>query len=141
MWTCQNCGRIFKHDNQSHFCGTVPKTIDEYIEMQDLDNRKYLEEVRDTIKKTIPDASEKISWSMPTYWKGRNIIHFAANKKHIGLYPGDEAVTFFQEQLRKNGLKFNKGSIQIPYTQSLPLDLISQITLWCYKQYTQVNSK
>jgi uncharacterized protein YdhG (YjbR/CyaY superfamily) len=25
---------------------------------------------------------------MPTFWKGQNIIHFAAAKKHIGLYPG-----------------------------------------------------
>ena len=29
--------------------------------------------------------------SMPTYWKGRNIIHFAASKKHLGIYPGDKA--------------------------------------------------
>lgn len=29
---------------------------------------------------------------MPTFWKRHNILHFAAAKKHIGLYPGPTAV-------------------------------------------------
>lgn len=136
MWKCPKCGRDFKNAEQDHFC-IKPKNIDEYIKMQNPDNQKYLEEVRNTIKKVIPDALEIISWNMPTYWKNKNIIHFAANKKHIGLYPGDEAVVFFQEQLKEKGLKFNKGSIQIPYIEPLPLDLISQIAMWCYKKQTQ----
>ena len=74
-----------------------------------------------------------ISWSMPTYWKGHNIIHFAAAKKHIGLYPGPEAVTFFAEKLDQVGCKYSKGSIQIPYSDELPLDLIAEIADWCWK--------
>ena len=38
-------------------------------------------------------------WSMPTYWKGQNLIHFAASKKHLGLYPGGEATTVFADKL------------------------------------------
>lgn len=68
---------------------------------------------------------------MPTYWKDHNIIHFAAQKKHIGLYPGPEAVEFFSEKLKQGGLKFSKGSIQIPYSKELPLKLISEIADWC----------
>lgn len=37
---------------------------------------------------------------MPTYWKGHNIVHFAASKKHIGLYPGPAAVEEFAEALK-----------------------------------------
>ena len=33
---------------------------------------------------------------MPTYRKNHNLIHFAAFKKHIGLYPGAEAVEAFE---------------------------------------------
>ena len=70
---------------------------------------------------------------MPTYWKDHNIIHFAAQKKHIGLYPGPEAVEVFGRKLEEAGLKYSKGSIQIPYSDSLPLDLIAEIADWCVK--------
>lgn len=68
---------------------------------------------------------------MPTWWKGHNIIHFAAAKKHIGIYPGPAAVEHFVGELTKCGLKFSKGAIQIPYGDPLPLDLIAKIARWC----------
>ena len=133
MWKCPKCGRAFKNENQSHYCGMAPVTVDEYILEQDEGIREQLQTVREAIRKELPDAVEKISWSMPTYWKGHNIIHFAANKKHIGLYPGPEAVVFFAEKLDQAGCKYSKGSIQIPYSDHLPLDLIAEITDWCKK--------
>ena len=68
---------------------------------------------------------------MPTWWQGHNIIHFAAQKKHIGLYPGPEAVVQFAEKLDQAGYKYSKGSIQIPYSDDLPLNLIAEIASWC----------
>ena len=70
---------------------------------------------------------------MPTYWKDHNIIHFAAQKKHIGLYPGPEAVSHFSDQLDQAGLKYSKGSIQIPYSADLPLELVAEIADWCWE--------
>lgn len=131
MWKCPKCGRTFKNDNQSHYCGKAPQTVDEYILAQDEDIRDQLQVVRAVLRSELPDAEEKISWSMPTYWKRHNIIHFAAQKRHIGLYPGPEAVVHFAEKLDRIGCKFNKGSIQIPYSDELPLDLISEIAGWC----------
>ena len=131
MWKCPKCGRTFKKENQSHFCGKAPATIDEYILSQDEEIRGQLQSVREVIREKLPDATEKISWSMPTYWKEYNIIHFAAQKKHIGLYPGPEAVTHFAERLDQAGFKYSKGSIQIPYSDELPLDLIAEIAGWC----------
>ena len=131
MWRCPKCGRTFKKENQSHFCGKAPATIDEYILSQDEEIRGQLQSVREVIREKLPDATEKISWSMPTYWKEYNIIHFAAQKKHIGLYPGPEAVTHFAERLDQAGFKYSKGSIQIPYSDELPLDLIAEIAGWC----------
>ena len=91
----------------------------------------YLRSVRNAIHDAIPEAQERISWSMPTFWKGHNIIHFAANKKHIGLYAGEEAVIEFEEILKP--YKTSKGTIQIPYKEPLPLDLIARIASWCYE--------
>ena len=133
MWKCPKCGRSFKNENQSHYCGKAPETVDEYILAQDEAIRGHLESVRNVLRASLPDAVEKISWSMPIYWKGHNIIHFAAAKKHIGLYPGPEAVTYFAEKLDQAGCKYSKGSIQIPYSDELPLDLIAEIADWCWK--------
>ena len=131
MWKCPKCGRSFKNENQSHYCGKAPKTVEEYILMQDDKIRSQLQNVRQTLINRLPGAAEKISWSMPTYWKGHNIIHFAAQKKHIGLYPGPEAVEHFSEKLDQAGLKYSKGSIRIPYSEDLPLELIAEIADWC----------
>ena len=131
MWTCPKCGRAFKNENQDHYCGKAPETVDEYILAQDAEIRGQLQSVREALTRSLPDAAEKISWSMPTYWKGHNILHFAAQKKHIGLYPGPEAVAAFAERLDQAGLPYNKGSIRIPYSDDLPLDLIAEIAAWC----------
>ena len=133
MWKCPKCGRTFKNENQSHYCGKAPETVEEYILAQDEGIRGQLRQVRTVLVSRLPDVKEKISWSMPTYWKDHNIIHFAAQKKHIGLYPGPEAVEFFSDKLDQAGLKYSKGSIQIPYSNDLPLNLIAEIADWCRK--------
>ena len=131
MWTCPNCGHSFRNENQHHFCGKAPQTIDEYILAQDEVVRGQLQLVRETIRAELPEAKEKISWSMPTYWQGRNILHFAAAKKHVGLYPGAAAMEHFAEKLDEKGYKHSKGAIQIPWSGELPLELIAEIAAWC----------
>ena len=131
MWKCPKCGRSFKKENQSHYCGKAPETVDEYILAQDEGIRDQLQSIRSVLKSVLPDATEKISWSMPTYWKGHNIIHFAAAKKHIGLYPGPEAVEHFAEKLDQAGCPYSKGAIRIPCSVELPLSLIAEIAAWC----------
>ena len=133
MWTCPKCGRSFKQKNQDHYCGEAPKTIDEYILAQPEEVRPRLNQIRDAIRQAIPEAVEKISWSMPTFWKRYNLIHFAAFKKHIGLYPGPEAVAEFEDRLTE--YKCTKGTIQLPHNKPLPLELIGEIAGWCYEQY------
>ncbi len=131
MWKCPLCGRSFQKENQSHYCGKAPETVDAYILAQDEPIRFQLQQVRAVLKSALPDAEETISWSMPTYRKKHNIIHFAAQKRHIGLYPGPEAVAHFSKQLDQAGIKYEKGSIRIPFSASLPLDLVREIADWC----------
>ena len=129
MWVCPKCGRSFKNTNQDHYCGKPPATIEEYIAAQPEEAQDYLRQVNATIKTSIPDAKEKISWSMPTYWKGRNLIQFAAFKRHIGLYPGPEVVEAFAGRLTE--YKASKGAIQFPYSKPLPVELIREIANRC----------
>ncbi len=65
---------------------------------------------------------------MPTFWQGENLIHFAASKKHIGLYPGEEAVEVFAERL--TGYKTSKGAIQLPLGKPVDHALITDIVQW-----------
>ena len=109
--------------------------IDEYIAVQDPDIRDRLVTIRNAIHSAIPDAAEKISYQMPTFWKGRNIIHFAAARNHIGIYPGGEATAVFAKKL--TGYKTRKGTIQIRHDQELPLELIAEIAVWCYRRYAK----
>jgi uncharacterized protein YdhG (YjbR/CyaY superfamily) len=132
MWTCPKCGREFKNQGQGHYC-VKPKTIDEYIALQEKPLRPFLQDIRCTIRAALPDAEERISWSMPTFWGGKNVIQFAASKRHIGLYPGPEAVELFQDKLA--GYETSKGTIRLPYQEPLPLELIEEIAKWCWKQY------
>lgn len=129
MWKCPKCGGEFNNINQQHDCGEATSPIDSYIAEQPIEARPYLNQVRETIREVLPNAEERIAWGMPTYRGKHNIIHFAAHKKHIGLYPGAEAMEYFAECL--SDYKTSKGAVQFPYTKPLPLELIAEIAKWC----------
>ena len=130
MWKCPQCGREFSRQGQDHYC-VKPQTIDAYIALQDEAVQPRLREIRAILRAAIPEAEERISWSMPTYWKGRNIIHFAAFRKHLGLYPGGEATAVFAEALKDYDV--SKGTIRLPWNKELPEELIRRIARWCFE--------
>jgi uncharacterized protein YdhG (YjbR/CyaY superfamily) len=110
----------------------VPMDVDEYIDAQPQSVRQILRRVRETIRAAMPeDAVEKISWQMPTFWRGQNLIHFAAQKNHLGVYPGAKAMEHFAPRL--TGYKTSKGAVQFPYRTfgEDRLALISEIAAWC----------
>jgi uncharacterized protein YdhG (YjbR/CyaY superfamily) len=108
--------------------------VDEYIDAQPSHVQQSLRQVRSTIKAAVPDAVEKISYQMPTYWQGRNLIHFAAQKNHLGIYPGAEAMEHFRSRLYR--YKTSKGAIRFPYKDfgGDQLKLIAEIAAWCGKE-------
>ena len=127
MWQCPKCERKLKDANQNHCCGKST-TIDQYISEQDGETQLLLHNIRTAIRAAAPDATEKISWQMPTFWQGENLIHFAAFKKHISIFPGGEATTVFADKLREH--KTAKGTIQFPLNKPIPYELIQEITRW-----------
>ena len=129
VWICPKCGRKFKNTNQAHYCGKKPETVDAYIMLQDETKQADLNRMRNILKEALPEAEERISWSMPTYWKSQNICHFAASAKHIGFYPGEEAVEAFAKELSE--YKTDKGTVRIPYGK-INAELIAMIAKWCF---------
>ena len=127
MWQCPKCKREFENTNQDHYCVRI-STIDEYIAEQPEAIQPLLHKIRETILSAAPEAQEKISWRMPTFWQKENLIHFAAFKKHIGIYPGDLSQSPFEERLK--AYHRTKGTIQFPYNEPIDFELIADITRW-----------
>ncbi|MDF2518517.1 MAG: hypothetical protein K0R59_3813 [Sphingobacterium sp.] len=101
-------------------------TIDAYIDQFEGDKKAYLIQVRQLIAGAVPTAAtETISYQMPTFRYNGNLIHFAMNKQHLGLYPGSTAIEHFATELK--GFKTSKGAIQIPIDQPLPEKIILDI--------------
>ena len=127
MWQCPKCGRKFRNTNQDHYCEKI-NTIDEYIAGQSGEVQPILRKVRAAIRKAAPNATEKISWQMPTFWQGENLIHFAVFKNHLGIFPGDLSLAPFKNRLE--GYSMTKGAIHFPYDKPIDLKLIADITKW-----------
>jgi uncharacterized protein YdhG (YjbR/CyaY superfamily) len=104
------------------------KTIDQYISTFPIETQDLLQAVRKVIKEIVPDATEAISYKMPTFkLNGKNLVHFAGYDKHIGFYPVPSGIEAFRDEFIKNGYKFAKGSVQFPLDRPLPIDLIKRI--------------
>jgi len=104
---------------------TNPKTIDEYIAGFPKDTQKFLQQVRATIKKAAPDATETIKYAIPTFMFHGNLVHFAGYENHIGFYPAPVGIEAFKKEL--SVYKQGKGSVQFPLDKPMPLKLITKI--------------
>jgi uncharacterized protein YdhG (YjbR/CyaY superfamily) len=101
------------------------KNIDEYISGFPEATQAILETLRMKIHLLVPEAAEKISYGMPTFTLGKNLVHFAAYKGHIGFYPGAAPIHVFKKEL--TGYKTSKGTVQFSLEKPLPLDLITKM--------------
>jgi len=108
------------------------ETIDEYIELFSGNIKARLIKIRGSIKEIIPEATETIKYQMPTYVLFGNLIHFAAFKNHIGLYPTPSGIEAFNEELSE--YVTTKGAIQFPNNKPIPYDLIKNIVKFRVKE-------
>lgn len=104
---------------------TTITTIDEYILQFQVEVQAILQRLRQVIKETVPEAEEKISYQMPTFYLYGNLVHFAAHKNHIGFYPTPSGIEAFKKEL--SVYKGAKGSVQFPIHKPLPFELIKEI--------------
>lgn len=101
-------------------------SIDAYIQSAPEEYQALLQDLRKFIITCAPkETTEIITYQMPTFRYHGNLIHFALNKKHIGLYPGSEAIIHFVEALKD--YKTTKGAIQIPLDAAMPYTLLKEI--------------
>ncbi len=101
------------------------KNVDEYIALYPAEVQEKLQALRNVIKEEVPNAEEKISWGMATYVLYGNLVHFAANKNHIGFYPSPSGIENFSEKLAE--YKTSKGAVQFPMSKPIPFDIVREI--------------
>jgi uncharacterized protein YdhG (YjbR/CyaY superfamily) len=104
---------------------TKPENFDEYLNTFPDDTKKYLLQIREAVRKSVPGAEEVISYGMPAFKFRGPLLYYAAYKHHIGLYPMSTAIEAFRPFLKE--YKCSKGTIQFPLDKPLPLDLIDKI--------------
>lgn len=109
------------------------ETVDEYIKKAPPEVRDKLITLRETIKAAAPpEAGEKISYQIPTFTHHGNLIHYAAFKDHVSIFPGSSGVEAFKKEL--SGYKTAKGTIQFLLDKQLPLALITRIVKFRIKE-------
>ena len=99
--------------------------FESYFSQQEKAVRIRLEQIDTYIGTHYPQLKRKISYGMPTFSFEKNVIHFAAMKHHIGLYPGPDAITYYKEDLAR--WKTSKGAIQVPYAGEFPFELLDKL--------------
>ena len=110
-----------------------PASIDEYIAGFPKETKKILEQVRTTIKNTVPDAEETISYAIPAFTLNKTyLVYFAGYKNHISLYPAPTGNDVFEKEMA--GYKSGKGTVQFPLDKSLPINLIIKIVKYRMKE-------
>ncbi|TNF07004.1 MAG: hypothetical protein EP317_05615 [Bacillota bacterium] len=113
------------------------KNIDDYIYQANPSVQPLLKEMRVFIKSLVPEAIEKISYQMPTFYLNGNLVHFAAQKNHLGFYPGGSVIHLFENKLKN--FKHSKGAIQFPYDKDIPWDLLKEMIT--YRREENLNLK
>lgn len=104
-------------------------TIEEFIATFPADVQLILQNVRRTIQQATPQATEKISYGIPTFYYKGNLVHFSGYAKHIGFYPGPTAIAHFKKELA--AYPTSKGAIKFALDKPIPYELIAQITAYC----------
>lgn len=107
--------------------------VDTYIAAFPPETRKLLEQMRKTIRDIAPDAEEVMGYGIPTYkLHGKNLVHFAGFKSHIGFYPAPSGIAAFKKELKE--YKQAKGSVQFPLDEPLPLATVKKIVWFRVKE-------
>ncbi len=104
---------------------TAPSTIDEYIAAARPEVRPILEAIRATIRAAVPEAKERMSYRMPTFVLEGVVLHFAAFRAHIGLYPPVQGDPDLMARIQPYAGP--KGNLRLPLDRPIPFDLIGEL--------------
>mgnify|MGYP001442341969 CR=1 FL=1 len=107
-------------------------TTVEYLAAQPDEARAKLEAIRQLVHEVAPEAEEALAYGVPTFRlkptakKKNNMVHFAAFKDHVGVYPRTAGVESALG-VRLKPYAHGKGTLQFGLNSPLPLDLLREV--------------
>jgi len=102
-----------------------PTTIAAYIQAAPREGQPHLRRLYAILKSVAPEAEEAIKWGTPFFVEPRFLFAFSAHKAHLSFAPSAAALEAFRKELEKH--KTTKETLQLPYDQPLPEELIRKI--------------
>lgn len=104
----------------------VPRTVDEYLKRVPEPSRRALQRVRTIVRDAIPpEATEVISYGIPTFKYNGMLMSFAAFSHHCSLFPGAGPIEELQKDLKN--FRTAKGTIQFAPEKPLPSSLLKRL--------------
>lgn len=101
-------------------------TVAEYLESLPDNVRAQFGRLRAIVRANAPEAEERLSYQMPTFFDHGVVVHIGAFKNHVSLFAaGSRLMDELKEELR--GYKTSKGTIQFKLDEPLPEVLIAKI--------------
>jgi uncharacterized protein YdhG (YjbR/CyaY superfamily) len=102
------------------------KTVDEYLAGVPEPARSTLNRIRAVIQSAVPpDATEAISYGIPTFKYKGPLLWFAAFSNHCSLFPGSSVIKALKNELKD--LQISKGTIRFPVDKPLPATLVKKM--------------
>jgi uncharacterized protein YdhG (YjbR/CyaY superfamily) len=107
--------------------GKVAESVEEYLAELPEPAGSTLRHLRAVILSVVPkEATEEISYGMPTFKFNGMLVGYAAFKKHCSLFPtGSGVLDRFEKELK--GFRTSKGTIQFSPDEPLPDALVKKI--------------
>ena len=103
------------------------KIVNEYIKNSPKESHKIMNELREIIKSTVPEAEERIAWNVPNYKLNGVLTGFAVYSKHVSLGFSEGGLTDEERKLfEENGHKTGKATVQIKFNQEVPVEIIKK---------------
>ena len=99
--------------------------VDAYIAAAPKEARAKLKALRAVIRKTAPDAEERISYGMPYYAHHGRLAYFSLWKTHLGLYL--PTPTIAEHQCELAAYETDKATVRFPLDKKLPATLIRKL--------------
>ena len=107
----------------------TPRTVDDYINNFNGEEKARLEHIRDIVKTQAPDAEEGIMYGLVGYKLNKKpLVYFGGFEHHVGFYATPNGHEAFKTELAH--YKQGKGSVQFPLNEPLPTDLIARMVVF-----------
>jgi uncharacterized protein YdhG (YjbR/CyaY superfamily) len=104
-----------------------PTSVEDYLAALPEESRDALEKLRKTIRAAAPEATETISYQMPTFKdQGRFLVSYAAFKDHCSLFPASKAVIEAHGEELKPYFS-GKGTLRFTADKPIPAALVKKI--------------